>query len=230
MIYVGLAAIALVAAVLVLSDGSESIGGLIEPDQLASLAWTGGILALVVAGFWRQFRQAPWARLRDVLAWGLLGLALVVGYSHRDRLQGVSARVLGALRPGSPVTGAGGTVTVTRRADGEFRVEAQVNGRAQAFMFDTGASSVVLTAENAAALGLRPGPDDFTLRISTANGVAYAAPVQLDSLSVGTITERRVNAVVTKPGALSGNLLGQSFLTRLSGYEVRGDRLILSPP
>ncbi len=28
----------------------------------------------------------------------------------------------------------------------------------------------------------------------------------------------------------AGNLLGQTFLTRLSAYEVRGDRLILSPP
>ncbi len=36
--------------------------------------------------------------------------------------------------------------------------------------------------------------------------------------------------MVAKPGALTANLLGQTFLTRLSGYEVRGDRLILSPP
>jgi aspartyl protease family protein len=105
-----------------------------------------------------------------------------------------------------------------------------VNGRVQPFLFDTGASSVVLTAENAAALGLTPAPADFTARVSTANGITYAAPTQLDSLSVGTITERRVNAMVAKPGALSANLLGQTFLSRLSGYEVRGDRLILRRP
>jgi aspartyl protease family protein len=230
MIYLGLAAIALVTAALVLSDGSDSVGGLIGPDQLASLAWTGGVLALVVAGFWRHFTSSLGANLRALLAWALIGLALVVGYSYRDRIQGVSTRVLGDLRPGRAATGADGTVTITRRADGDFRVEAEVNGRVQTFLFDTGASSVVLTAENAAALGLTPAPSAFTARVSTANGITYAAPIQLDTLSVGTITERRVNAMVARAGALSANLLGQSFLTRLSGYEVRGDRLILSRP
>lgn len=230
MMYLGLGALALVLAVLVLSDGSESIGGVIEPDQLASLAWTGGILVLVVAGFWRQFNAALGPNLRALAAWAMAGLALVIGYSYRDRIQGVSARVLGDLRPGSAAGGRGGVVTITRRADGDFRVQAEVNGRSQSFAFDTGASSVVLTAENAAALGIRPAPSDFTARVSTANGIAYAAPIQLDSVGVGTITARRVDAMLAKPGALSGNLLGQSFLSRLSGYEVRGDRLILSPP
>ncbi|MCJ2120271.1 TIGR02281 family clan AA aspartic protease [Methylobacterium sp. J-001] len=230
MIYLGLAAIALVTAVLVLSDGSDSVGGVIEPDHLAALASTGGILALVVAGYWRQFRSALGPNLRALFAWALIGLALVIGYSYRDRFQGVGARVLGDLRPGSAVSGPGGSVTITRRADGDFRVEAEVNGRVQPFLFDTGASSVVLTAENAAALGINPAPADFTARVSTANGLAYAAPIQLDSLRIGTITERRVNAMVARPGSLAGNLLGQTFLTRLSAYEVRGDRLILSPP
>ena len=43
-----------------------------------------------------------------------------------------------------------------------------------------------------------------------------------------TITERNVNAMVARPGALSGNLLGQTFLDRLARYEVRGDKLILT--
>ncbi|MCX4197529.1 TIGR02281 family clan AA aspartic protease, partial [Methylobacterium organophilum] len=205
-------------------------GGVIGPDQLANLAWTGTILLLVVAGFWRQFTARLGANLQALLAWALIGLALVIGYSYRDRIQDVGARVLGDLRPGSATPGADGSVTVTRRADGDFRVDAEVNGRVQPFLFDTGASSVVLTAENAAALGLTPAPAEFTARVSTANGVTYAAPTQLDSLSVGTITERRVNAMVAKPGALSANLLGQTFLSRLSGYEVRGDRLILRRP
>ncbi len=158
MIYLGLAALALVAVALVLSDGSDSVGGVIGPDQLANLAWTGTILLLVVAGFWRQFTARLGANLQALLAWGLIGLALVIGYSYRDRIQDVGARVLGDLRPGSATPGADGSVTVTRRADGDFRVDAEVNGRVQPFLFDTGASSVVLTAENAAALGSPPRP------------------------------------------------------------------------
>jgi aspartyl protease family protein len=41
------------------------------------------------------------------------------------------------------------------------------------------------------------------------------------------VTERNVDALVAKPGALRENLLGMSFLERLASYEVREDRLIL---
>ncbi|TXM88333.1 TIGR02281 family clan AA aspartic protease [Methylobacterium sp. WL116] len=226
MTIIALIAIGLVVAVLVATDGGR-IAGAIEPDQLAGLAWGAGILALVVAGFWRQFAGAPGKNLQALLLWCGLGLACIVGYVYREPLQEVGARVTGALRPGSPTIGPGGTVTITRRSDGAFLVEAQVDGRSQSFAFDTGASAVVLTAENAAALGLHPEPGAFTVRVATANGIAYAAPTTLDALAIGPITERRVPALVAKPGALDGNLLGQSFLTRLAGYEVRGDRLIL---
>ena len=228
MMYLGLIAIGLVLAVLILTDGSSSIGGVIEPDQLAGLAWGGTILTLVVAGFWHQFRERIGENLRNLLIWLALGLACVLAFSYRDRMQSVGGRLLGDLRPGTAVVGPGGSVTVTRRVNGEFRVEAEVNGRTQSFAFDTGASAVVLTAENAAALGIRPAPGEFSSRVSTANGTAFTAPILLDSLAIGPITERRLDAMVAKPGALSGNLLGQSFLTRLPSYEVRGDRLILN--
>lgn len=230
MMYIGLAAIAVVVAVLMLSDGGERIGGVVEADQFAGIAWTGMILLLVVAGFWRQFTGALGENLRNLAVWVLIGLACLVGYSYRDQIQGVSSRVMGDLRPGSSAQGPDGTVTITRRRDGDFQVEAEVNGKTQSFAFDTGASAVVLTAENAAALGIRPAESAFTVRVSTANGPAFTAPILLDSIRVGPITERRVDALVSRPGALRVNLLGQSFLGRLSSYEVRGDRLILQAP
>ena len=50
--------------------------------------------------------------------------------------------------------GPGGEVTVPRRADGSFVVPARVNDRELRFIFDTGATTVVLTAESAAAIGI----------------------------------------------------------------------------
>jgi aspartyl protease family protein len=63
--------------------------------------------------------------------------------------------------------------------------------------------------------------------VDTANGRARAAPVTLDRLSVGGITERAVPALIAQPGQLRTNLLGMSFLNRLQSWEVRGDKLIL---
>lgn len=223
--YLAIAAIVAVVALLVLTDGSGSVGG-VEPDTLAGVAFGVGTLVLVTAGYWRRFGSGLGVSLRHALVWLALGLACVVGYSYREEIQGVSSRVVGELRPGSAVV-SGQTVTIVRRQNGDFEVEAEVNGRVQAFAFDTGASAVVLTAENAAALGIRPAEAAFTARVSTANGTAYAAPILLDAIGIGPITERRVPALVARTGALGQNLLGQSFLTRLPGYEVRGDRLIL---
>ncbi|MCJ2033927.1 TIGR02281 family clan AA aspartic protease [Methylobacterium sp. J-068] len=212
--------------VLLLSGGEQRIVGM-EPDQFAQLAMTTGLLTLLAAGFWHQFRDRMGANLTALLIWGVLAAALVAGYAYRDEARSLGDRMLGAVRPGSAVMGSDGSVTITRRSDGDFHVRAEVNGQSQGFQFDTGASSVVLTAENAAGLGIRPAESEFSIRVSTANGTTLAAPAFLDTLRVGSIVERRVPALVSRPGALRENLLGMSFLDRLASFEVRGDRLIL---
>lgn len=215
-----------VLAVLFLSGGTQPILGL-APDQFAQFAATAGLLALVAAGFWHRFRERMGDNLKALLVWGALGAALVAGYAYRDEARSIGDRIRGAVMPGSAVTAADGTVTITRRAGGDFHVRAAANGRPLGFQFDTGASAVVLAAEDAAALGIRPAESDFTVRVGTANGTTLAAPILLDTLQVGAIVERRVPALVSRPGALRENLLGMTFLDRLSGFEVRGDRLIL---
>jgi aspartyl protease family protein len=103
----------------------------------------------------------------------------------------------------------------------------RANGLTLRFLFDTGASSVVLRAEDAARIGFDPKTLDYRVTVQTANGRTVAAPVVIDALSVGGITQRRVRALVARPGVLHENLLGQSFLQRLSGYSVERNRLVL---
>ncbi|KQP52640.1 TIGR02281 family clan AA aspartic protease [Methylobacterium sp. Leaf108] len=229
MIYLAIGVLGIALVALVLNHGEGRIVGL-EPEQLAGLAGSGALLAMIAAGFWGEFRSRMGENLRALAIWGLLGLACVGAYAYRDEAREVGNRIVGELRPGSATTGPGGSVTIARRAGGDFQVRAAVNGRVQTFVFDTGASAVVLTAENAAALSLTPKESEFSVRISTANGTTVAAPAYLDSLAVGDITLRRVSALISRPGALSDNLLGMSFLSRLGSYEVRGDRLTLRAP
>jgi aspartyl protease family protein len=118
-------------------------------------------------------------------------------------------------------------VTVARRADGSFTIAGRVNERDLRFIFDTGASTVVLTAEAAQLLGLQPAPGDYSVPVLTANGRTMTAPVALAQLAVGPIVERNVRALVARPGVLHENLLGMTFLERLASYEVRNNRLIL---
>jgi aspartyl protease family protein len=94
-------------------------------------------------------------------------------------------------------------------------------------VLDTGASSVVLTRDDAKAAGLPLEVLKYTVNIDTANGRAHAAPVTLDRIAIGGLVERSVEALVAQPGQLKMSLLGMSFLNRLQSWQVSGDRLVL---
>jgi aspartyl protease family protein len=49
----------------------------------------------------------------------------------------------------------------------------------------------------------------------------------LPRVTIGPITEMDVDVLVAKPGALHENLLGMSFLNRLSSFTFSNDRLVL---
>lgn len=110
---------------------------------------------------------------------------------------------------------------------GHFVAHPAVEGRRVRMLVDTGASYVALSWEDAAMIGLKLEPRDFTLRMSTANGIASGAPVRLAEVRLGDITVRNVEAVVAQKGALRTSLLGMSFLRRLNGFEVSKGRLTL---
>jgi clan AA aspartic protease (TIGR02281 family) len=115
----------------------------------------------------------------------------------------------------------------TRERDGRFSFDAAVNGAHVQMVFDTGASLVSLRAEDAERLGIDIGELSFSDYVRTANGTAEVAPVTIATLTVGNITRRNVPALVARQGKLEVNLLGQSFLTRIAGYNSDGTSLIL---
>jgi aspartyl protease family protein len=215
----------LLALVLIIARRGDDAAGLSQAD-LPSLAQK--IIVLVIAGavalmlFRERFAQA----LTAALFWVVLALVLVVGYSYRFELHDVANRVLVELAPGHATT-EGRTVQVARAANGDFAVSAQINGARISMVLDTGASSVVLTREDAKAAGLPLEVLAYTVAIDTANGRTQAAPVTLDRVAIGGLVEHSIAALVAQPGQLKTSLLGMSFLNRLQSWEVRGDRLLL---
>ena len=180
------------------------------------------LLAIVVLALFRQ--RFPNA-LQSAAVWALIALVLVLAYTYRFELRDVSDRVLAEIIPGRAVT-RGHTVEIARGTGGSFAVTTQVNGARIAMVLDTGASAVVLTQEAARTAGLPLEVLNYSVHVDTANGRAWAAPVTLDKVSIGGITERSVPALIAQ-GGLRTNLLGMSFLNRLQSWEVRGDRLLL---
>jgi len=121
-----------------------------------------------------------------------------------------------------------GSVTLRANRFGHFSVTADINGMPVEMMADTGATYVALTFRTALSLGLQPSELPFTKQTDTANGVTAVAPIMLDEVRIGDIVVRRVEAVVTAPGRLRQNLLGMSFINRLSRFEMSGQRLTLT--
>ena len=125
--------------------------------------------------FRERFSQAVTA----ALLWVVVGLVLVIGYSYRFELGNVADRVMAELIPGHVISH-GRTVEVARTNAGDFDISAQINGTRVPMVLDTGASSVVLTSDDAKAAGLPLELLNYTVSIDTANGRTRAAPVTLD--------------------------------------------------
>jgi aspartyl protease family protein len=121
----------------------------------------------------------------------------------------------------------GSSVVVPPDARGHFVVDARVDGRRMEFMLDTGASVIALRARDAAGLGIHPSARDFTVEVKTANGSSRAAPVQLGMVEISGLSVRNVAALVSADEALSENLLGLSFLSRLRRFEFSNGRMVL---
>ncbi len=200
--------------------------GLENGQSLSIVAWglfAMVLLAAIVPRYRGRFSQA----VRDATLWVLLfGLFLGI-YAYRDRFEPLTARLMAELEPGAVMTPAPGEAAVVRRRDGTFVLDMVADGVKLSFVFDTGASTVVLRASDADKLGIDTKHLTYNREVGTANGRTRAADVEIDSLSVGTIIVRNVRALVAQPGTLDENLLGQSFLERLASYRVEGDRLVL---
>lgn len=181
--------------------------------------------------------------LREAASWTVVVVIGVAAFSHFEELKTGAERMFGLPTAedagtrqydadddgGERVAAAhfGPLVEIEAGRHGHFNTPAEINGRTMEVMVDTGASMVALTYEDAERAGIYLNHGDFTQAVSTANGVARFAPVRLDRVAVGDILVRDVPAAVAEPGRLRTSLLGMSFLSRLSRFDMRSGTLVL---
>jgi aspartyl protease family protein len=169
--------------------------------------------------------------MRNVVV--IAGLALAAATlvpRYMSRPAGAPAPATLSAHPMVPAASAGAaphSIVVPRDSRGHFEVDARVNGRRVDFMVDTGASTIALTARDAARLGIHPSQNAYVAEVRTANGTVRAAQVRLDAVTVGDVEVRDVTALVLPDESLSDNLLGLSFLSRLKRFEYSDGKLVL---
>ena len=118
-------------------------------------------------------------------------------------------------------------VNIPRDGRGHFATDGRIDGQRISFMVDTGASVVALNESSAARFGLRPTPNQYTSRVATANGTVRAARTQIAMIDLGGLIVRDVDAMVLPDEALSENLLGLSFLSKLRRFEYANGMMVL---
>ncbi|MEE8557357.1 MAG: TIGR02281 family clan AA aspartic protease [Myxococcota bacterium] len=111
-------------------------------------------------------------------------------------------------RKGKPLSN---VVKIPRDASRMFVTRGFINGATVEFMVDTGASHVVLSAEQARKLGLRYSRQR-TVRVMTASRADTAYEITLPSVGVGGVFRNHVPALVTRGKFPKIALLGMSFL------------------
>lgn len=153
-------------------------------------------------------------------------LVEVVGNSAVIEVDGRSRRIdlgAGAVRLGSNKEAAH-SINLIADSRGHFFGGGNVNGAPVRFLVDTGASMVSIGASDARRAGIdyRSGQQG---RAQTASGPTTVWHVTLDSVKVGDLTLRGVDALIHE-NDLPFALLGMSFLNRMD-MQREGDRLIL---
>lgn len=123
--------------------------------------------------------------------------ALKMGQQHVSQAQAASSRQSTVLAADSR---------------GHFIVDGQINGGPVRMVVDTGATLVAIPVTDADRLGVRYRDGQLAM-MNTANGVAPAWRVRLESVRVGEITINNVDAVVMESSSMPV-LLGMSFLNR----------------
>jgi aspartyl protease family protein len=201
--------------------GNEQFG------QSAYLAVWGLVVAAALFGMRRRMGDV----VRHLALWLLVIFILVAGYQYRYELQDFASRVTAGLIPGSPVSFVGRdgekSVTLDKLDNGHFGARASVNGVTVRMIVDTGATTTVLSARDAQRAGIDTNGLSYSIPVTTANGRANTAVASVREIRIGAIVRRHMQVLVTPPGSLGLSLLGMNFIGSLSGFDVRGDRMIL---
>ena len=191
-------------------------------DTQMRLLYLGLFIAVIAGGVLWSNRH----RLGQVLQQGaiwffiFLGAALVAGNWERIEQTILPTQTFVSGEAGSEI------IEVPRRRDGHYYMTLRINGERVDFVVDTGASDIVLSADDARAVGVDLRDLAYMGRAQTANGTIRTAQVFLDEVRIGEMVDRDVRAIVGD-GDLGISLLGMSYLGAFGKIEIENNVLRL---
>ena len=184
--------------------------------RLAYLA----LLGIAVAGWLiAENRQSLGRTARQAAAWGLIFLGVIAA-------AGLWTDIRDNVAPRQAVFEDGARIEVPRGPDGHYHLTLRLDGTPVDFIVDTGATGVVLTARDAARIGIDPADLSFGGLARTANGTVQTARVSVGEIALGGQTDRNFPVYVNS-GEMDRSLLGMDYLSRFERIEIADGRLVL---
>ncbi|WP_437436512.1 retropepsin-like aspartic protease family protein [Ruegeria arenilitoris] len=192
----------------------------LDGDSLARLAYLSLLGAALIAWFFTQNRQSIGKTMQQALAWVFIFIGVIA-------IVGLWEDIRTTVGPSAHLSVTESSIEVPRSVDGHYYLSMLVDGEPITFLVDTGASQIVLSSQDAKRVGIDPDQLNYIGRAFTANGEVRTAPVRLQSLTLGPISDKNVSAWVNE-GELHQSLLGMDYLQRFSAVQFSDGRLILS--
>jgi len=187
-------------------------------DQIASIAYLGLLLAAVGGWFFVSNRNSLGKTAQMAALWGLIFLGVVAAYGLWEDIRRTAVPI--------QTVSSEGQIQLPRAADGHFYAVLDLNGTPVNFMVDTGATQVVLMANDAARVGVDVDKLPFLGRAQTANGPVEIAYTTIDQINFGPESDTNVGVSVTKSD-MGISLLGMSYLGRFETIQIGQDQMIL---
>ncbi|MDO5606613.1 MAG: TIGR02281 family clan AA aspartic protease [Paracoccus sp. (in: a-proteobacteria)] len=186
-------------------------------DQWPRLAYLALLLVALGGYLIVELRRGPGRAIRQMLAWGLIFLGLAAGFGLWQELRP-------SIFPTQVVSG--DRIELPLASDGHFHITLRLNGQEVPFLIDTGASEIALRQRDARRIGIDPEGLRYTGTANTANGIVSTAPVTIELIEIGDISDRNVPASVVDAD-LGVSLLGMTYLRRFARVSFEGSSMIL---
>lgn len=122
----------------------------------------------------------------------------------------------------------GGETRIPMSPDGHFWLMAQVNGEPVEMLIDTGATLTAVSTRVANRAGLSPRKGGVPVQLSTANGTISADITSIGEIRFGNVAARGLDAVIA-PNLGETSVIGMNLLSRLKGWRVEDNVMILTP-
>ena len=188
-------------------------------DQTANLIYLSILGGVLLMSYLMASRMNLGKTLQQAGIWVLIFMGAIA-------VIGMWSDIQNTLMPKQAMIGEN-TIVLPRERDGHYYLTLDVNGVPVNFVVDTGATQVVLTQQDAARIGIDVGALAYLGSANTANGTVRTAAVRLDTVTLGTMRDTRVRAVVND-GQMDGSLLGMTYLSRFDSITIKDNQLILT--